>query len=192
MQKLEDQTLAQLSRYIIECVRKGIAEAVIKEQLIKAGWSKDKIKSVFESINIQKIKSKDNSTDTQKTVFIAEQVMSRDLVTVNKEEYILNIVALLKERNSGYVFIVENNRPIGIITGSDIVRTINNKGILDKNLRAMYVMTSPLVKSDKKEKLIDVISRMKINNIERIPVVQGDKLVGVITSSDIIKFLSYS
>ncbi len=74
----------------------------------------------------------------------------------------------------------------GVITESDIVRTLIAGKRLE-NLIAGEVMTGPSITVDVETPLEEVMKKLEDNRIVRVPVMNQDKLVGIISRRDTIR-----
>jgi CBS domain-containing protein len=91
------------------------------------------------------------------------------------------VVEEMLRNNVGSVFVVENKRPIGIITEKDILERAVKAG---KNLGttcAKDIMSSPVIDVDHEEPLTEALSIMRRNGIRRLAVTTSGELLGVLT-----------
>lgn len=79
-----------------------------------------------------------------------------------------------------------DGRVVGVITESDIVRTLIEGKRLE-NLTAGEVMTGPPITVDVNTPIEDVMKALEDNRIVRVPVTDQDKLVGIISRGDVIR-----
>lgn len=79
-----------------------------------------------------------------------------------------------------------DGRVVGVVTEADIVRTLIAGKRLE-NLTASEVMTGPPITVNVETPLEDVMKKLEDNRIVRVPVVNQDKLVGIISRRDIIR-----
>jgi signal-transduction protein with cAMP-binding, CBS, and nucleotidyltransferase domain len=75
---------------------------------------------------------------------------------------------------------------LGIITESDLVVRVLAKNILPGNLTAGEVMTAPLITVDSDETLSELAREMSRLNIRRLGVMYKGRLVGLVSSKDIL------
>ena len=94
---------------------------------------------------------------------------------------------LMKKTRVGSLIVTKNNKPIGIITDSDIIKKIVAQDKKPSAIKIKDIMSAPLVVIPPNKTMLDATRKMKNNNIKRIPVVSKGKLVGIVTLSDIAK-----
>ena len=86
--------------------------------------------------------------------------------------------------------VVEDKKPVGILTERDIVQLIGNN--IDLNVtRLVSVMKSPVIAISEEIDIPEAANLMVINGLRRLVVVDGEhNIIGIVTQTDIIKNLS--
>lgn len=117
------------------------------------------------------------------------EVMSKNMLTLDKSTSLQEAAEHMKKLNVGCVIVTEDNDPIGIITERDFVTKIAAEG------RPLFteikeVMSSPLITIDPEETIWEASELMKEKLIHKLPVKENDKIVGIITTTDIVKISS--
>ncbi|MBN2422335.1 CBS domain-containing protein [Candidatus Woesearchaeota archaeon] len=184
----------ELEDYIKKCISMDIDDKKIIETLVKVGWSGDMIRIAINKLQEDNSKKKSDEPrhhEKRRLSHRAEDIMNKKTITVNKNTKLIKVIELLKKKESGYVLVVEGFKPLGIITETDILMNINKEGKLDLKVSCEEIMCSPLYFCEHDETLLDVCEKMNINKIESIPVLKKGRLVGIITSSLLIDFMSY-
>lgn len=114
-----------------------------------------------------------------------EDFMTKKVVTIESSKTILEAAKLLTEKNVGSLVVVEENKPVGIVTDRDIVTRAVVKGLDIKKERIERIMSKPLVTVRPETSMLEAIELMDENSVRRIPVVKNNEIVGIITSSDV-------
>jgi len=84
--------------------------------------------------------------------------------------------------------VVDNGKLVGIITERDIINRIVAKGANSNNITVKDIMTTPpKVIGRISDDLTSLARRMVKNDVPRVPIVDDDKLVGIITNRDIAR-----
>jgi CBS domain-containing protein len=89
----------------------------------------------------------------------------------------------------GAVVIAEGERPVGILTESDVVRLLVDRGIGIVELLSVpveNVMSKPVVTCSPDEDLVNALALMLERRVRRLPVVENDRLVGILTERDLM------
>ena len=117
------------------------------------------------------------------------KIMLTDAPTLKKEARIEEAARLLAKNQVGCVVVVENNKPIGIVTELDFVRNAASKG---RNLKEAVssIMTSPVTLMTPNMKLDEALKIIDTKKFRRYPVVENETLVGVVTEKDVVNAIS--
>ncbi len=118
-----------------------------------------------------------------------KDVMNKELVTVDSTTTIKNAAKLMDKQNVGCVIVTRDNKPIGIITERDFVKRI---AAVETPLSSSVsdVMSSPLISIEAGETIWEAAQIMKTKNIHKLPIKEGEKIIGIVTTSDIVKTCS--
>ncbi len=116
-------------------------------------------------------------------------IMRRDVVTCNEEETLDIVSRKMFEKGVGSIIVTKEGKPVGIITERDICYKVVSRNLIPSNIRAKDVMSKPLISINSKSDIYEAIKIMKENNIRRLPVIDGDKLLGIITERDLLSII---
>ena len=118
---------------------------------------------------------------------IIRDIMAKNIKTVKPDDTVHAAVQKMNKFDIGSVIVVSSGRPIGIITETNILRRIVEPRMDPATVWAKDIMTSPLTTIDENAAIEEAAKVMAEKKINRIPVMKGDKLVGLISSTDIVK-----
>lgn len=113
--------------------------------------------------------------------------MSTDVVKAQLLEPVYDAVYRMLTKNVGSIVITDNGMVVGIVTKGDVLRRAFLKGVDPKSLPVKKVMSTPPVTISPAATLEEASKLMNEKRISKLPVVENGKLVGIITSTDIIK-----
>ena len=121
------------------------------------------------------------------------EVMTKDVITINKDEYIVKAFEKMLKYKISSLPVVEGDKLVGIITTTDIgYNLIKDKYTLETKVED--VMTKDVITVKEDESIIDAIKKMDVKGneiINQLPVLNDEgKLVGIISDGDIIRLLS--
>lgn len=97
----------------------------------------------------------------------------------------------MKSSVKGCLVVVDNGRPIGMLTERDIVHKIVAEG-KSSSTRVADAMTSPVVTIGPRESAAVAARMMSAHQIRRLVVTEGGKAVGVITVTDLARHVEHS
>ena len=120
-------------------------------------------------------------------LMIVRDVMTKNIKTVKPDDTVHSAVQKMNKFDIGSVIVVSSGRPIGIITETNIMRRIVEPRMDPATVWNKDIMSSPLTTIDENSALEEAAKVMAEKRINRIPVMRGEKLVGLISSSDIVK-----
>lgn len=118
-----------------------------------------------------------------------ESIVRREVVTASPTTSVADIADLLVEENVGSVVIVEDDRPIGIVTDRDLVSVLSD----DRSASDVTAETlmGDVVTASADSSVSDVIQRMVEARVRRLPVVdEDDELVGIVTLDDFVRLFA--
>jgi CBS domain-containing protein len=121
--------------------------------------------------------------------------MTKTVLTANIDQTIQSVCKIMHENHIGSVIIVrkeiDGNRPLGIITESDIIHKIGSVELFTTQTPVRELMSSNIIAIKPRNTISDAIGIMHGNNIRRLPVIDNDgKIIGIITDKDILKAIA--
>ena len=112
-------------------------------------------------------------------------IMTREPVTINPEATLDKAAELMKKYNIGSIPVCSNNSILGILTDRDIViRSVAYGGTPDKTT-VKEVMTTQIETVTPELDISEVSEIMSQRQIRRLPVVENNKVVGMIAIGDL-------
>ncbi|WP_343532313.1 CBS domain-containing protein [Pedobacter sp.] len=126
------------------------------------------------------------------------EIMTKNLVTANVSDSLTHINTLLKENNIGHLPIVSGRTLVGIISKTDMLRLsfadiYEDQANVDETvfqmLRTEQVMVHNPLTVDVHDTIREVADMMSKVEFHALPVLEEGKVVGIISSTDLIKYL---
>jgi CBS domain-containing protein len=120
-----------------------------------------------------------------RTMFVRD-LCRRDVDTASYEETALDVARCMRDRQVGTVIVVDDRRPVGIVTDRDLaVRVL--AGGLDPQTRVSEVMTPSPTTIQEDATIVIALGYMRAGGFRRLPVVRGDgSLVGIVALDDVL------
>lgn len=120
-----------------------------------------------------------------------EKIMTPAVISLDCSRTAREAAALMAEKEVGSVIVTKDGKPFGIVTHSDIVRWAGlRQKLLDATLEGS--VSQPLITVGRGATVEEAANVMIQNQIHKLPVVDGDKLLGIVTITDLAVFLSPS
>jgi CBS domain-containing protein len=116
----------------------------------------------------------------------AKDIMSKTVTTIRSDGTLLDAIQLLVCKEiSGLPVVDERGKMIGIITEKDILNFVFSGNL--KNTRVADVMSKDVVSFSPETSVDTIALAVGQNKFRRVPIVEGDKVVGIVSRRDIIR-----
>lgn len=116
-------------------------------------------------------------------------IMEKNVITIQYDKSALDASIMLKEKEISFLVIQKEGNPIGLVTERDIVRKIAAEDKKSSEVLIQDLMSKKFKWVKPEDSIENAIQKMLNNNIRRLVVLDNDKLVGVITQTDLSSFL---
>ena len=124
---------------------------------------------------------------------LVKDIMSKDMVIANKEDTILDVAKLMRHHNIGCIPVVENGQKvIGVITDRDIVMNMAKFNSDPSNTFAKEIASDVVYKVKPDADVNQALALMKKQRVRRLPVIENDLLVGMLSLGDVAVYASHS
>jgi CBS domain-containing protein len=117
------------------------------------------------------------------------QIKGNAVYSVEPSVTVYNALEVMVERNLGALLIIENEKFVGIFTERDYARKVILKGKASKETPIKEVMTEHPLTVTPDATIEECMKLMTSKYFRHLPVVQGDKLVGLISIGDVVKYM---
>jgi CBS domain-containing protein len=113
----------------------------------------------------------------------------RDVMTPNPQcvspaDSIQSAARIMRDCDTGAVPVVDNGRPVGIVTDRDIViRAVAGDGQLNRPVRE--IVTSSIICASPEMSTHEAADLMSEHQVRRLPVVENERLVGIVSLGDL-------
>ena len=107
-------------------------------------------------------------------------------ITTSKETKVVDIAHILTKEKIGAIVILEKEKVIGILSERDIVRAFTQKKSV-RNTKAQEIMTKKVFTCRLEDNNEDLLTLMVTKKFRHLPVLDKNKLVGVVSIGDLVK-----
>ena len=123
-----------------------------------------------------------------KTLTIAD-VMNKSVISVDASLTVNEAAKMMEDARVGAVMVMENNTPVGIVTDRDFaIRVVAHAYQITTPVK--QIMSSPLFSINSDESVRTAADLMYDRGIRKLPVIDDEKVVGIITATDIVNLLA--
>ena len=110
-----------------------------------------------------------------------------DIQSVHPDESVFDAIQKLANANIGSLIVVEDGRPVGIFTERDYARSVILKGKSSPTTPVRDIMTTRVVYAQPDQTVEECMAVMTDKHIRHLPVLDGEKLIGMISIGDLVK-----
>lgn len=116
-----------------------------------------------------------------------KKIMVKDIVTVKTDVTVKRAVEVMNEHEIGCLVVVNSGKPVGIVTERDMLKRIIHELREPEKTSVMDIMSKPLIAATSKMSAGDAAKLMFKRKIKKLPVVENERLVGLVTLTDLVR-----
>ncbi len=114
--------------------------------------------------------------------------MVKEVITTEQDSTVKEAADIMNKFEIGCLIAVKNGKALGIVTERDLLKRVVAEGRDANKAKVKDIMTSPLVVVEPGMDLGEAIRLMFRMKIKKLPVVDGKRLIGLVTLTDIARF----
>lgn len=127
--------------------------------------------------------------DFDHSSILVTEIMTRALISVNPQTTVFQIAKMMDQGGIGAIIVKDNEIPIGIVTDRDFaIKVASNSMPLDTPVE--NIMSSPLITISNTASISSAAEMMSTKKIRKLAVSDSGKIVGIITSTDLVNQLA--
>ncbi len=115
-------------------------------------------------------------------------IMTKKVITIPQKDKVAHALDIMAKNDIGSLVVVDEDRPVGIVTERDIVRRLVNDWATPKS-PVMDLMSHPLITAEPETPSWEAFRTMLKRRIRRLPVLDRGKLVGIVTERDLFRWV---
>ena len=112
------------------------------------------------------------------------EVMTQGVVTAESGDSLRRVGELMRDQNVGSVVVCDNGRPVGVITDRDLALAVVADQVDAADVAGEHA-SRPLVTGEVQMDIEEAVALMIQHHIRRLPVTDGEELVGIVTIDDL-------
>jgi CBS domain-containing protein len=120
---------------------------------------------------------------------VVRDIMTKQIVMIDHDKSALEAAKVMAEKGISSVFVVKNGDPVGIVSERDFIKKICTKELPIAQVKIGDIMSKILTTADPEMPIEVAVQRMVNHKIRRLPIMEGGKLVGIITVTDLARHL---
>ena len=122
-----------------------------------------------------------------KTVRQLLRTKGHQILSVSPGASVFEALEVMAEKNVGALLVVEGERLVGVFSERDYARKVILKGKASKEIPVREIMTSYVLYVRPEQTVEDCMALMTDKHVRHLPVLEEEKLVGVISIGDVVK-----
>jgi CBS domain-containing protein len=115
------------------------------------------------------------------------KIMVENVIIAKPSDSIGQVAELMNKNEIGCVIIVDNGKPVGVVTERDLIRRVVCSSKDSRKERVSAIMSKPLIEASPEMPAGDAAKLMLERNIKKLPIVENGKLLGLVTLTDLIR-----
>jgi len=116
-----------------------------------------------------------------------KEVMIEEVISVPEKATVRKAAELMNEHEIGCLVVVSKGKPVGIVTETDMVKSVILESADPEETNVAEIMSGPLVVGDPQMDVDEATRIMRSRRIKKLPIVKKGRLVGLITTTDIVR-----
>ena len=113
----------------------------------------------------------------------AKTIMTENVVAINENVTVAEAAKTILNKRVSSMLVTKNSYPVAIVTMKDLINGIVN---ISPKVKVKDVMTKELLVINPDTNYSYIVEKLKKEKIKRFPIVENNKLIGIITETDII------
>ena len=118
-------------------------------------------------------------------------IMTKSVIAVDSTITINEAAKMMEDAKVGSVIIMDNNTPIGIVTDRDFAVKVAAHAY-QISTPVKQIMSSPLITIGPDESAWMISDLMYTRGVRKLPVIENDQVVGIVTATDLVNQLAVS
>ncbi len=116
-------------------------------------------------------------------------IMEKNVITIEHDKSSFDAAKLISEKDISFLVVVKDGNPIGVVSERDFVRKITAEDKQSSKIPLSEIMSFKFRWVDPTTEIEEAVQKMLNHNVRRLLVLENEKLVGVITQTDLAGFL---
>ncbi|MCK5023522.1 MAG: CBS domain-containing protein [Candidatus Aenigmarchaeota archaeon] len=117
---------------------------------------------------------------------IVKEIMSKNVVTIGPDVTVQNAAEKMVKHETKFLIVIEKGKLHGIVTEWDFVKKVAGEEEFKENAKLETIMSKKVIVVPPDVEISDAAEIMSKNNIRKLPVVENNVLIGVVTAMEIL------
>lgn len=123
------------------------------------------------------------------TVNLVLKSKGSDVWSISPHQSVYEAIAMMAEKGVGALLVVAGGALVGILSERDYARRVILEGRSSRDTQVKEIMTAPVIYVTLQHSLDECMSIMTRCHIRHLPVLEGNKVAGVVSIGDLVKWI---
>ena len=120
---------------------------------------------------------------------VIQNKIEQNIFTISPESTVLEAISLMADKGIGALVVTDQDKVVGIFSERDYTRKIILMERTSKETTVSEIMTAKVLTVTKSNSVEDCLNLMTDRHLRHLPVVENDKLIGLISIGDLVKIV---
>ncbi len=111
----------------------------------------------------------------------------KEIISIASNRPVFDALVIMAEYKIGALIVIDDDKLVGVFSERDYAREVILKGRSSKNTQVSEVMTSKVLVAQPSDSVEFAMSLMSDKRIRHLPVIEDDKVIGVLSIGDLVK-----
>ena len=116
-----------------------------------------------------------------------EDVMVEDVISVSEKATVREAAELMNKHEIGCLVVVKKEKPVGIVTETDMVKRVILNHLDPEKTKVGEIMSGSIVVGSPRMDVDGASKIMRERKIKKLPIVEDGRLVGLVTTTDLVR-----
>lgn len=117
---------------------------------------------------------------------IVKEIMNKNVITMEPDVTVQEAAKKMVDGGTKFIIVTEREKLVGIVTEWDFVKKIAGEEEFKENAKLETIMTKKVIVTSPDTEISEAAEIMASNNIKKLPIVENNVLIGVVTAMDVI------
>ena len=122
------------------------------------------------------------------TIAVILEGKGHEVLSIRADATVREAVAMLAERRIGALPVVRGDEVAGIMSERDVIYCLRSDGAAVLDWPVERIMTAPAITVERDHQVMSALSLMTRRRIRHLPVVEGGRIVGIVSIGDLVKY----